>query len=76
MLLRRLLVAFGCLRQKWTKEQVPVTVVVERNSIDAAQEVTEAAQLVHAQHHLSIKEHPVTSWRLALWLAWFSKHKK
>ena len=52
LLLRRLLVALGRLRQKRTKEQVLVVVIVERDAVDAAQEVTEAAQVVNAQHHL------------------------
>ena len=52
LLLCRLLVALGRLRQKRTKEQVLVGVVVERDAVDAAQEVTETAQVVNAQHHL------------------------
>ena len=64
LLLRRLLVALGRLRQKRTKEQILVGVVVERDAVDAAQEVAEAAQVVNAQHHLqthknAMKERPI-----------------
>ena len=57
LLLRRLLVALGRLRQKWTKEQVLVGVVVERDAVDAAQEVAETAQVVNTQHHLQTHAH-------------------